>query len=50
MFKNQECHKTLYNHSLILENKYIFLFSEGAPIVGTPYADLCFIKTFKLII
>ena len=49
MFKNQECHKTLYNHSLILENKYIFLFSGGAPTVGTPYADLCFIKHLNLL-
>ena len=35
------------NHSNITTKKF---FLGGAPIVGTPYADLCFIKTFKLII
>ena len=36
------------NHSNITTKKKFF--SGGAPTVGTPYADLCFIKTFKLII
>lgn len=34
MFKEQECHKTLSNHSLILENKYIFLFWEVRPLLA----------------
>ena len=44
MFKDQECHKTLSNHSLILEKQVYFSFLGGAPTVGTPPLLLCTIK------
>ena len=46
MFKDQECHKTLSNHSLILEKQVYFSFLGGAPTVGTSPLLLCTIKKF----
>lgn len=44
MFKDQECHKTLSNHSLILEKQVYFSFLGGVSTVGTPPLLLCNIK------
>ena len=44
MLKDQKCHKTLSNHSLILEKQVYFSFLGGAPTVGTPPLLLCTIK------
>lgn len=48
MFKNQECHKTLYNHSNITTKKSFF--QEVRPKLAHPMPTFASSKHLKLII